>query len=90
MSKFTKQHYEDVATLLKKRSPAHPAMIMVKAVAIDFADLFATDNPACCIHCGYLEGTTDICDSSDGRIREEHLFEGGFDREQFLAACGLA
>ena len=83
MSKFTKQHYEDVATLLKKRSPAHPAMIMVKAVAIDFADLFAAGNLPTCIDCGSSRGEANYNCAS-------HLFAGGFDREQFLAACGLA
>ncbi len=54
-----------------------------------FADLFAADNPKCCIHCGYVKGTTEICDSADGQLRDEHAFEYGFDREQFLEACGL-
>ena len=88
MSRYTKEHYEDVARLLR----AHHLEgndCDVQDVVRAFADLFATDNPILCIYCGYIKGTTEICDSADGRLRNEHLFEGGFDREQFLAACGL-
>ena len=91
MSRFTKEHYEDVARLLNKQPVASVGSLYqaVKRMGEDFAGLFAADNPKCCIHCGYVKGTTGICDSANGQLRDEHTFEYGFDREQFLAACGL-
>ncbi len=91
-TRYQKRHYEDVARiivghnggLLDTYSPANH-----KCLADDFADLFAADNPKCCIHCGYVKGTTEICDSANGQLRDEHTFEYGFDRDQFLVACGL-
>lgn len=71
MSRNTKEHYEDVARLLRRkgidgigeREPTRHRIIYA------FADLFAADNPAC----AFLDCT----------------MHQGFDREQFLAACGL-
>lgn len=87
MPRYQEQHYEDVARLLSKRSPAHPDMVMVKAIVLDFADLFTADDPGYCSHCGQHEeeAANTICHTSD----EEHNIEGGFDRERFLATCEL-
>lgn len=89
---------DDVAKILKDAGeesahagPAYRSMDWqtVENLAHDFADLFVTDNPKCCIHCGDTKGTTEVCASADGRLRDEHTFEYGFDPEQFLTACGL-
>ncbi|KKK48053.1 hypothetical protein LCGC14_3149030, partial [marine sediment metagenome] len=80
MSRYTKQHYEDVARLLKDY--ALPVSLINR-----FADLFAADNPPSsrCWNCGdSKEAAGAICT----RPNEGHRF-GGFDRKQFLAACGL-
>ncbi|KKL69488.1 hypothetical protein LCGC14_2114440 [marine sediment metagenome] len=88
MSRYTKQHYEDVARLLAKKSPNHPAMIMVKAVCEDFADLFAADNPPVCIHCGQSPVSSGLCLGGQQQYLN-HEVKGGFNPKQFLAACGL-
>ncbi len=86
-TRYQKRHYEDVAGILHKYyegiayGPGYNACI-----AIDFADLFAADNPPLCSACGDEKGTTSICAHSCG---SHHIFTGGFDRERFLAACGL-
>ena len=36
---------EAIARLIKKRDPSHKDMVMVKAIAEDFAELFKEDNP---------------------------------------------
>jgi len=61
----------------------------IRYTASQFADLFAADNPPYCIHCGAPAITDEVCASAGGRLYDEHLFEGGFNLEQFLAACGL-
>ena len=77
MSRYSKEHYEDVAKLLKKA----PAATDMKAWFIQkFADLFAADNPAACDVCGQ---------PNDEMLVGLHTFKGGFNREPFLAACGL-
>lgn len=90
---YRRQHYDDIASLLAKKGPSHPSMIMVKSICKDFADLFAADNPSICVNCGgqkgcVSEGVRTVCISTD-RLRGEHNFKGGFNRERFLAACGL-
>jgi hypothetical protein len=89
-TRYQKEHYEDVARLLKKRRPsdtlgaAAPVTAMMltwKAVCRDFADLFAADNPQRCtahVACPY--------NYSDGRDNDCHIY--GFDRERFLEDCG--
>ncbi len=47
-SKYSEQHYEDVAELLKSSRDPCPACIIV--LATEFAALFATDNPL--FNCG--------------------------------------
>lgn len=88
MSRYTKQHYEDVARLLAGNRDA-TGLVRERNGAIgdlanDFADLFAADNPPTCIDCGARRGETDP-NSDPGA----HLYEHHFDRERFLAACGL-
>ena len=73
MSRYSKEHYEDVARILSAEfATQKPANLHgpIRNLIYDFADLFAADNPPACI-----EGQ---CPS-----------HGGFDREQFLAACRL-
>ena len=88
MSRYTKEQCEDIASLLAKKSPNHPAMIMVKAICKDFADLFAADNPPICLHCGQDVELGDTCPAGDG-VGAPHAHTQGFDREQFLEACRL-
>ena len=95
MSIYTKQQYEDVAGILKDQlSSAAPlnwvghiaeveTNATVKRIAYRFADLFAADNPLRCTWCADVG--TRFCDVPG----QEHTFDSGFDREQFLADCGL-
>jgi len=71
VSRYTKQHYGDVARLLKDY--ALPVSLINR-----FADLFAADNTKRCS----FHGDHDTGYSEDCKIT-------GFDREQFLTACGL-
>ena len=100
-TRYQEKHYEDVARILKTiwechcNSPYDPnepecADCQTRnGMARTFADLFAADNPPYCIHCGAPAITDEVCASAGGRLYDEHPFEGGFNREQFLAACGL-
>jgi hypothetical protein len=94
-TRYQKQHYEDVAEIIKaelarRRERGSPsfgkALTLPTPLVDDFADLFAADNPPStrCWHCGASEGTMPPCRYP----AQEHNY-GGFDREQFLAACGL-
>ena len=87
MSKYQKEHYEDVAGILLEHILLTHTNSWTRDLVSSFADLFATDNPRTCPDCGDEEGTTSICAHSCGG---HHVFTGGFDRERFLAACGLA
>ena len=83
MSKYQEQHYEDVARMLSDQML--DTKVTFNCLAQRFANLFTADNPTQCTHCGDERGTTSICT----RPNEGHHFEGGFDRERFLKACGL-
>ncbi len=86
--RYKQEHYEDVARLLVARMPKDNVQMLVQGldkVALDFADLFAADNPPACIDCGAHRGEAD----PEGECLR-HLFAGAFDREKFLTACGLA
>lgn len=85
-SRYGKDHYEDVAKVLKenrawaiKMDSSHARGAMAATIGT-FADLFAADNPPTChitIHRLLLDWP---CSS---------LCTEGFDRDKFLAACGL-
>jgi len=85
-SRYNRRHYEDVAIVLRNahKNWSDQFQAPVKHLMFTFADLFAADNPNRCIDCGCRQGSSDRdpeCSS--------HLFAGGFDRDRFLAACGL-
>ena len=95
-SHYSKQYYEDVARTLKEQATYYSGIVndgqaIVAGVVLgrtieSFADLFAADNlpSSRCWTCGSSKESGFTCTRPDG----EHRF-GGFDREQFLAACGL-
>ena len=85
MAGYQEKHYEDVARILSlRRAPkaggklGHILNVGLAGVAVGFADLFAADNPKrCTFHGDHNVGYSEDCIIT------------GFDREQFLAACGL-
>lgn len=85
-TRYHKDTYGAVAQLLNKQPIASVGSLYqaVKRIGEDFADLFAADNPRRCLGCGEQEPPGAVCQMPD----EGHRF-GGFDRERFLAACGL-
>jgi len=79
---YDKRHYESISDLFKVAGVlGETSQWYVQR----FADLFAVDNPRKCGRCWRKEGSTDPCYSLD----KEHSFTDGFDRKQFLEACGL-
>ena len=90
-TRYQKRHYEDVAhILLAWEVGAHLSRGLVHA----FADLFAADNPRRCVCCQAPDGAIPPCIATEGRgvsftVDREHDFTGGFNRDQFLTACGL-
>lgn len=91
-TRYQERHYEDVALILCIGATANvelPVRDVTGTFIRQFADLFAADNPASCIHYGEMASTASLCISANDRLRDEHNFEGGFDRERFLTACGL-
>ena len=91
-TRYQTQHYEDVARFIadiRRLQYSTPGGATPAYMADWFADLFAANNPASCIHCGDDVGTAVGCTNANGRTYDEHLFEGGFDRDRFLKACGL-
>lgn len=91
MSKYAKEHIEDVAKLLRDRvTLSHvfgdgSAWAEINTIAHHFVSLFAADNLPTCIDCGASRAEP----GPHGDECAGHLFEGGFDRDQFLTACGL-
>ena len=89
MSKFSKEHYEDVARMLFPYTATGPSneehygSRAARLIAVDFADLFAADHPPSthCWHCGSNRNVVTDC------THVEHNY-GGFNREEFLTACG--
>lgn len=91
-TRYSRQHYEDVARLIRESWPIEDDSREVEEVILfsltnRFADLFAADNPRHCRFCLVPE-------EGDGKDKPhangaEHDFAIGFDREQFLTACGL-
>jgi hypothetical protein len=95
-TRYQEKHYEDVAKVLSTVAVFHNSRaeakggsgVLIQLIA-DFATLFAADNPPACTNCAEEYGTSEVCVTAGGRCHEEHNFEGGFNRTQFLAACGL-
>ena len=90
VSRYTKQHYEDVARILGSEfATQKPANLHgpIRNLIYDFADLFAADNPPTCRLQHHLDLA--ICHARPSDASATHEFEGGFNPEQFLAACGL-
>ncbi|KKN01744.1 hypothetical protein LCGC14_1124700 [marine sediment metagenome] len=94
-TRYQEKHYEDVAQILaaaveesEHEGPTYRAMDWqtVENLAHDFVALFVTDNPLVCRQCGDDEGSTARCLPDEPTV--EHSYDG-FDREQFLTACGL-
>ena len=87
-TRYQKRHYEDVARLLygAVQDASNKDRWVDMELVHEFADLFAADNPPVCRVCDDDEGTGSICTCSCGG---HHHFEGGFNRKQFLEACGL-
>ena len=88
-TKYQKSQIEDVAVLLHFHHDINVSgPIAIATLAGHFADLFAADNPPICPRCGrqYRATNTHIYPAN---CSGPHEYEGGFDREQFLAACGL-
>ena len=96
MSKYTKQHYEDVARILRAdrmEARIRPEDDALANVMADFADLFAADNPPNSAYCGYCgtDGATSVaCPGRSLALGHSLVQHKGFDRARFLAACGLA
>jgi len=90
-TRYQKEQHDEVARILKKNRAVsigdglggkqlllHISNGGLTNAAIDFADLFAADNPKrCTFHGDHNVGYSEDCIIT------------GFDREQFLAACGL-
>ncbi len=87
-TRYQTEHYEDVAELLHgaiEHAEREQRFVDVDLV-YEFAALFAADRPPSsrCWTCGNSKEAEPTCTRPDG----EHRF-GGFDRAQFLTACGL-
>ncbi len=84
MSRYSKEHYEDVARVIADATRCYEFADSNGATPADIvnglADLFAADNPPTCAGCNPQPGDV---------IPASHAVVGGFDRGQFLATCGL-
>ncbi len=82
-TRYQKSQIEDVARVLSYHTTAagmddeQERMQWLTWIAKSFVDLFAADNPPIMKHCWCYPECTDVRQVS------------GFDRERFLAACGL-
>jgi len=91
MPRYSKGHYE-VAQLIKalivvSEGPGAPyvrSQVYSANLVSLFADLFAADNPETC--CGEpIDAVYDFCPQRG----EAHRYEKGFNRAEFLRACGI-
>ncbi|KKL48058.1 hypothetical protein LCGC14_2329330 [marine sediment metagenome] len=104
MSRYTKEQCEDVARILAEEkhfqeTSGRPEGMIAAGAVINlkhtFADLFAADNPRSpyCGYCGIVRDDRLPCPErgvSGVETRPPHNFlYKGFNREQFLEACGL-
>lgn len=94
-TRYQKQHYEEQAKLLRDYVTSggcgadEPKDPKGSRIINSFADLFAADNPPYCGCCQAehpREG--EVCTAAEYGTPGDHNFLG-FDRAQFLAACGL-
>ena len=94
MPRYSKEQIDDVAGLLFARvapvmkvPAARLAVDTITAICQDFADLFAADNPPVCRWCtAPVEPSPTNCPKS---ALGQHTYLGGFDRAEFLRACGI-
>ncbi len=91
-TRYQRSQIEDVARILSYHTTAagmddeRERMEWLTWITKSFIDLFAADNPPNCVDCGASStGESKFCRQSI----VNHKFEGGFNRERFLAACGL-
>ena len=104
MSRYSKKHYEDVAEILSEHGGYVTARVVTDDIVRAFADLFAADNPPTCLEhtdaSAYPIDAQHHASSDHVDVKGEPSPEdcqciegggrfGGFDREQFLTACGL-
>ena len=85
MPRYTTAHHEDVAGILAsytlcKLPDRCESCHNHRGTVMRFADLFAADNPPVC-EVGSNHGPDDICGPA--------CLRGGFDRAEFLRACGI-
>ena len=89
-TRYQKSQIEDVAKVLHPYADASlkwgdGEYSTMDEVARDFADLFAADNPPLCPNCKVsVAGARTDCPTPEAA----HNI-GGFDRAEFLSACGL-
>ncbi len=102
-TRYQKKHYEDVARLLAfhwaKVAGDSPvprgsrARAIMGVVLQDFADLFAADNPQQCVYCLTLgpKPAGEACPQRGIAPADANTYHSfmGFNRKQFLTACGL-
>ncbi len=82
-TRYQKEHYEDVAGLLRAAQEMFgEENEVIGILAHSVSILFAADNPRKCRGCGLVENINNA-------LHQGYDWGGGFDREQFLAACGL-
>ncbi len=91
-------HYEDVAGLLRATREKFigtgntgEAQDAIGTLAHSFSILFAADHPDYdyCGHCGSGVDVTATCPNLGEREHHSYVHHEGFNRKQFLAACGL-
>ncbi len=98
-TRYQKSQIEDVAQILRdamletiddgKMASRYMDDTTIENITYDFETLFAADNPPRCVNCGEPATTTGGGSCHYVPQLGEHNFEGGFNREEFLTACGL-
>ncbi len=90
MTRYQKSQIEDVARVLRAERDAglnalgkNQGSDAIACAMIDFANLFAADNPPKCV--AHRPGAL----FRNGPCITNCLFQGGFNRTAFLADCGL-
>lgn len=79
--------YEDVARAIKDSWPDEAVgEVILFSLAHRLADLFTTNNPRRCTHCGKAQPNNTVCPDGSGLLPHHFV---GFDRNKFLVACGL-